>query len=86
MLNNRACRVCGLLQDEPPWGEDGTIATFEICACCGVQFGYEDCTPATTRSYRAKWLADGARWFDARQAPSEWLLDVQLTNIPQGFR
>jgi hypothetical protein len=33
MLNDELkCQVCGLVQDEPPWGEFGDTATFNICA------------------------------------------------------
>ena len=38
--NKLACRVCGKVQDDPTWGEDGKTPTFDICDCCGVQFGY----------------------------------------------
>ncbi len=24
-LNELACRVCGKIQDDPPWGEDGSV-------------------------------------------------------------
>lgn len=37
------CRVCGLDQGFKPWGEDDQTPTFDLCNCCGVQFGYEDC-------------------------------------------
>jgi hypothetical protein len=33
------CRICGLKQDFKPWGEDGKTPAFEICSCCGVEFG-----------------------------------------------
>lgn len=36
------CRVCGAKQLEPPWGNDGLTPSYEICDCCGVEFGYED--------------------------------------------
>ena len=36
------CRVCGLDQGEPIWGEDGRTPTYGICSCCGVEFGYGD--------------------------------------------
>jgi hypothetical protein len=38
------CRVCGLEQDFQPWGKDGKTPAFEICGCCGVDFGYQDCS------------------------------------------
>jgi len=38
MLNKELflCRVCGLEQDDTPWGEDGKTASFNICDCCAV--------------------------------------------------
>ncbi|MGW3351445.1 hypothetical protein ACWDA3_49795 [Nonomuraea rubra] len=32
------CRVCGLSQADPPWGEDGQNPTWAICHCCGTEF------------------------------------------------
>jgi len=80
------CRVCGLLQDDPPWGEDGHTASFEICVCCGTEFGYEDATPAGVARKRAGWLAAGTPWFDPKQKPAHWDLDAQLAHIPQQYR
>lgn len=55
------CRVCGLVQEQPPWSEDGEVASFEICSCCGVQFGYEDATLQGVFRYRQEWLDFGAK-------------------------
>lgn len=45
------CRVCGLLQYQPPWGKDGYTPGFEICDCCGIEFSYEDaCSSGITRA------------------------------------
>ncbi len=55
------CHVCGLVQDEPPWGGDGRTPTFDICDCCGVEFGYEDSTLESVRRYRKAWLEDATR-------------------------
>lgn len=79
------CRVCGLLFREPPWGENGKSPTFEICPCCGVEFGYEDCNAETCRAYRSRWIAEGANWWDKNQRPESWNLDAQLCNVPQAF-
>jgi hypothetical protein len=77
-----ACRVCGLLQEEPPWGTDGASPTFGICDCCGVEFGYEDATPAATRRYRETWLGRGAPWTSPKEKPAGWSLERQLEQIP----
>lgn len=39
--NSFYCRVCGLYLGYQPWGEDGKTPSYEICPCCGVEFGYE---------------------------------------------
>ncbi len=51
-----ACRICGLVQHEPPWGDDGQSPNFGICERCGVQFGYPDATTEGVRRYRVAWL------------------------------
>lgn len=80
------CRVCGCLLDEPPWGDDGATPSFEICPCCGVEFGYEDFTLEGARKHRENWLAMGSPWFDAAMRPDDWNLDVQLRSIPAQYR
>lgn len=71
------CRVCGLYHAEPPWGKAGNSPTFVICDCCGVEFGYEDCTPQATINYRNAWLASGAKW-QLGPRPVDWNLEDQL--------
>ena len=80
------CRVCGLLQPEPPWGEDGRLPSFNICDCCGVEFGYGDATSASIDTFRQKWIAGGARWQTPSKKPSNWDLSAQLSNIPAEYR
>jgi hypothetical protein len=71
------CRVCGLHQGAPQWGEDGLTPTFQICDCCGVQFGYEDCTAHSITSYRKKWIEGGRRWFTSKARPQLWDFSIQ---------
>jgi rubredoxin len=80
------CRVCGLRLMEPPWGVDGKSATFEICDCCGVEFGYEDSNPESTRAYRTEWLSKGANWFHPDRKPTNWSTAEQLKHVPAEFR
>ena len=37
--NEYVCRVCGYINDEITW-EKGIYPTYNICPCCGVEFGY----------------------------------------------
>ncbi len=78
------CLVCGLRQDEPPWGEHGDLATFNICYCRGTTFGYQDVTPVAVQKQRARWLAGGARWFEPKEKPANWSLQEQLASVPEG--
>ena len=80
------CRICGLRQSEPPWGEDGKIPSYDICSCCGVEFGNEDYTLESIKRYRTKWIGEGAKWFDNKKKPIEWNLENQLDQIPEKFR
>ncbi len=81
-----ACRVCGAIQSDPPWGENGEDASFNICDCCGVEFGYEDATLLGIKRYRDKWLSNGAKWNNLKYRPDNWSLDEQLRNIPNDYR
>jgi hypothetical protein len=81
-MQNYNCRVCGLFNDNPPWGEDGNSPTYEICPCCGVEFGYEDITIDSTKDYRNHWINEGVKWFSAKEKPLNWDMSEQFKNIP----
>jgi hypothetical protein len=80
------CRVCGFRQQEPPWGKDGKTPSYNICACCGVEFGNEDYSLDAIIRYRNMWINDGAKWFDAKKRSTSWNLESQLDQIPEKFR
>lgn len=79
------CPVCGYdeLQEPPYVGNDPATGSFEICCCCGYQYGVEDLDLGITHdAYRDKWLADGAPWFSkSKIKPLNWDLKKQLSNI-----
>lgn len=79
------CRVCGLKQDFKPWGEDGKTPAFEICGCCGVDFGYQDCTPEYVKKFRKEWLKKGGKWASPDEKPANWSLEEQMKNIPKEY-
>jgi len=81
-----ACRVCGLLAGEPPWGQDGRSPLYDFCPCCGVEHGYQDSSVAGARKFRAAWQAAGGAWEDVRSKPANWSLELQLENVPAAFR
>lgn len=80
------CRVCGLTQPDPPWGEDGASPNYLICSCCGVEFGYEDSTVESTRTYRDTWLQQGSKWLEPGERPDDWSRERQLSQVPGKFR
>lgn len=82
---DNSCRVCGYGLGTPPWGDDGKSPTWDICPCCGTEFGYEDCTPASAKRKREEWVANEKKWFDARQKPADWNFELQRLNIPDDF-
>jgi len=88
MLNegNLNCRVCGLVQGTQPWGADGRTPAYEICDCCGVEFGYEDSSRAPVFAFRASWIDSGYRWFNPKVRPKNWRPDEQIAQVPPAFR
>lgn len=71
MLNrDTICPVCGFDWHEP-------VERYEICECCGTQFGYDD---ANTSHFelRRRWIERGCPWTGLRPAPSGWNPQKQL--------
>lgn len=80
------CRVCGLYNEEPPWGPDGSSPLYVFCPCCGVESGYGDCSLIGARNHRERWIARGAPWFEPKEKPASWDLAEQLEHVPEDFR
>ncbi|MCO5057435.1 MAG: hypothetical protein M9905_06075 [Rhizobiaceae bacterium] len=80
------CRVCGLEQAEPQYGKDGVSPTFDICPCCGVEFGYQDTIRDAVLKFRDEWLASGAKWAEPKKQPTNWDLPKQLSQVPEQFK
>jgi hypothetical protein len=57
--------------EESAFDDDG-IPSFDICDCCGTQFGYHDAkTPHAV--LRERWVADGMPWHSrVITPPSDW--------------
>ncbi len=79
------CRICGLRQLDPPWGEDNKSPNHEICFCCRVEFGHEDWNLEAIKAYRFEWLQNGAQWADPKRKPINWSLEEQMKNIPDCY-
>ena len=79
------CRVCGYNYGEP-WGKDGTDPSFEICLCCGVEFGYGDATLVAVKRTRGIWLASGTKWVYPKFKPQDWDVSQQMNQIPGAWK
>lgn len=78
MTKHFLCPVCEFIMDFPPYD-------FNICPCCGTEFGYSD----SGRSYeelRRDWLWHGAQWSSRiQQPPKGWNAISQLGTIKIEF-
>lgn len=78
------CPVCGF--DglyELPYDEKG-CGSYEICPCCGFQFGNDDFPDKKEQIYqwRESWICNGYKWFsNSRKPPENWNLKKQIKNI-----
>jgi transcription elongation factor Elf1 len=75
------CPVCGFNElPEPAYDETGT-SSFEICPCCGTEFGYDD-SSVKHSELRKKWISAGAKWWSkAQRTPLGWNAAQQLHNV-----
>ena len=62
------CPVCGYFGlTEPAYDEQG-CSSFEICPCCGSEFGYDDAT-LSHEHLRENWVKNGALWWSSSVLP-----------------
>lgn len=76
------CPVCGYdkLSEEPY--DDGENPSYEICPCCGFEFGFDDQSRKLTyEEYRNQWIAEGMQWFNPSKKPDNWDYKKQFNNI-----
>jgi len=54
------CPVSGYIGlNEQPYDDNG-CASYEICSCCGFEFGFDDNDQGKTfEQYREKWILNG---------------------------
>jgi len=68
------CPVCGYGPfDEPYMSVEELRESYDICPCCGCEYGYDD----NPHSFKA-WRGRGARWFSPSAMPNNWQLEEQL--------
>ena len=83
------CRVCGLyFENFFPWGENGQEPSYDICPCCGVEFGLGDENRNGVLYYRKWWIQNmSSQWWSQLESPPiNWSLEQQMKNIPAEFR
>ncbi len=74
MVSLNMCPVCGYGMDDPP-------ADYNICPCCGTEFGHHDIN-SPIPNLRVAWLRSGAKWWSTVDAPPPgWDPYVQLENL-----
>src|SRR5262245_11884475 len=69
----------------PPLGPWYGMPYYEVCDCCGFEFGFDD-EPGTGPGvsfdeYRHEWIAGGCAWFTPPQRPEDWSLERQLQAV-----
>jgi hypothetical protein len=86
MADINRCRICGFCYDGYyPWGPDNKTPTYDICECCGGEFGFDDYTLDDIRSYRKKWVSEGAKFYVSLHRPEHWNFEEQLKNVPKDY-
>ncbi len=64
------CPVCGWVELKKPPRSETTGGSYEICPCCGFQFGYDDEDQGISdEEWRRRWIAKGMPWFARTRLP-----------------
>lgn len=78
------CPVCGYNGLDEPAFDDVGAPSFDICDCCGTQFGYHDSTKSHA-TLRAEWVAKGMPWHSrVTPPPHDWDPVKQLRSVTSG--
>jgi hypothetical protein len=76
--SQKICPVCGYDGLEEPAYDEAGCASFEICPCCGIEFGYDD-AQKTHNELRNLWLGSGCPWHSLEnRPPAGWNAEQQL--------
>jgi rubredoxin len=67
----------------PPYENAWGPASYDVCSCCGYEFGFDDNpggdspgTPFT--DYLKEWFNDGQKWFEPDKKPAQFDIVKQL--------
>ncbi|MEP2827982.1 hypothetical protein [Parvibaculum sp.] len=69
-MTRHICPVCGYDGLAEPAYDAGGCSSFEICPCCGIEFGYQDAT-TSHRVLRHRWVNQGMAWSHGLP-PAQW--------------
>jgi len=78
------CPVCGYDELKNPIYDNEGNGTYEICVCCGFEFGYDDFPnkEEAYKNWRATWIKDGCKWFSKQtKQPKKWDPNQQLHSL-----
>lgn len=79
------CPICGYdgLEEPPYIHNDVSTGSFEICSCCGFQYGVDDLDRGITHEeHRNQWIKKGFPWYSSvTLKPTIWNLQKQLLRI-----
>ncbi|MEN9352743.1 MAG: hypothetical protein RL318_68 [Fibrobacterota bacterium] len=77
---------------KPPYAALYGEPSFEMCLCCGYEFGYHDDPesgkPVSFSEHLKNWMAEGTPWYDDAREPGGWRIQDQLRGkgIPEPGR
>lgn len=80
---NYICLICGFDKlYEPPY-DKYSCASFEICPCCGTEFGYHIVHPNQEKItlLKEKWIKNGMIFNNNNRIPLNWSSSEQLKNL-----
>jgi hypothetical protein len=67
---------------KPPYSRFYGEPSYDVCGCCGFEFGNDDdpgtTEPETFDHYLRKWIENGCVWFNPSAKPVNWNLKKQL--------
>ena len=69
----------------PPYHKHLGEASYDVCDCCGFEFGNDDepgtANASTFDEYLKDWQASGCEWSNKSKRPKNWSLQEQLKNL-----
>ena len=73
------CPVCGFNELKEPAYDKFGCSSFNICPCCGTEFGYHD-SKISHKVLREKWVIACTPFHFEKEKPKNWDPKKQLEN------